>query len=82
MLPIAKVPEGVKFKPGDENAYAGKADFYLLKYGKYIIGMNCTTDKSFDMNVPKAKKVVDLTDGRKQVKDSVLPIAPRTTTVL
>lgn len=82
VLPIAKVPDGVKFKPGDENAYAGKADFYLLKYGNYVIGMNCTTDKTFDMEVPQAKKVLNLTDGRKAVKDLALPVAPRTTVVL
>ena len=32
-LPIAKIPAGVKFKPGDERVYAGKAEFYTLRYG-------------------------------------------------
>ncbi len=31
-LPIAKIPEGVKFKPGDESVYAGKGGFYTLRY--------------------------------------------------
>ena len=52
MLPIAKMPPGVKFKPGDENIYAGKGTFYTLRYGPYLIGMNCTTDRTFELHVP------------------------------
>jgi hypothetical protein len=51
-LPIAKIPAGVSFKPGDENVYAGKADFYTLRYGNYLIGMNLTTDKTFELKSP------------------------------
>ena len=50
--PIAKIPEGVKFKPGEENSYAGKAEFYALRYGDYLIGMNCTESKTFPLTVP------------------------------
>lgn len=82
VLPIAKIPDNVKFKPGDENAYAGRADFYQLKYGKYIIAMNSSIDKTFDIKVPTGKKVVNLSDGRKTVKTPFFSVAPRTTLVL
>lgn len=80
VLPIAKVPDGVKFKPGDENSYAGKGEFYTLHYGKYLIGMNCTKDKTFTLDVSKEKKAVDFSS-KKQVKDNV-QVAPMTTVVL
>lgn len=82
-LPIAKVPDGIRFKPGQENFYAGKGDFYRLQYGKYLIGMNCTTDQHFELEIPKGyKKVIDLTDAKKSIIASKVSIAPRMTVVL
>ena len=82
-LPIAKIPAGVKFKSGDESVYAGKAEFYTLRYGNYLIGMNLTTDKTFELKTPagvsKAKELVS----KKMVKrDAPITIAPRSTVVL
>ncbi|HBF35136.1 TPA: hypothetical protein DDW35_11305, partial [Candidatus Sumerlaeota bacterium] len=51
-LPIAKVPADVKYKPGDENVYAGKGSFYTLRYGNYLICMNMTEAKNFELKVP------------------------------
>ena len=82
VLPIARIPEGVKFKPGDENIYAGKADYYELKYGNYVIAINGSTDKTFELSVPKAKAVFNLTDHKKKVEEDVLKVSPRTTVVL
>lgn len=82
VLPIAKIPEGVPFKPGDENAYAGRADFYLMKYGKYVIGMNSSKDKTFDMEVPQGKKVFNLTNEKAVVSQNLLKVSPRSTIVL
>ena len=82
VLPIARIPEGVKFKPGDENIYAGKADYYELKYGNYVIAINGSTDKTFELSVPKAKTVFNLTDHKKKVEEDVLKVSPRTTVVL
>jgi hypothetical protein len=82
-LPIAKVPEGVRFKPGDENVYAGKADFYTCRYGKYLIGMNCSSDKTFELEVPAGyKKVKELVSGKEVNLSGSLKLAPRTTVVL
>jgi hypothetical protein len=48
-LPIAKIPDGVAFRPGDESVYAGRGSFYTLRYGPYTIGMNATTDQTFEL---------------------------------
>ena len=64
-LPIAKVPDGVRFRPGDESIYAGKGDFYTLRYGQYLIGMNLTTDRTFELKTPAgAGEVKELVSGR------------------
>jgi hypothetical protein len=83
-LPIAAVPPGVKFHVGEENAYAGKADFYALSYGNYLIGMNLTTDKTFELKVPakEAKEVMELVSQKRLSRMDSLMVAPRSTVVL
>jgi len=51
-LPIAKIPTGIAYKQGEENSYAGKAGFYILEYGNYLIGMNMSSDKTYDLTIP------------------------------
>ena len=51
-LPIAAPPPGVTFKPGSESVYAGKGDFYLLRYGDYLIAMNCSAEKTAAFTIP------------------------------
>ncbi|HEY0076579.1 MAG TPA: hypothetical protein VGB77_20990 [Abditibacteriaceae bacterium] len=78
-LPIAKIPEGIEFKPGQESVYAGKGDFYRLRYGPYLIGMNMTTDKTFDLVLPqKAKELVSQTNAP---GGAVKKVGPRSTVV-
>jgi hypothetical protein len=60
-LPIAKVPDGIAFKPGAENVYAGKGEFYTLRYGPYLIDMNTTKNKTFELRAPEGAK--ELTTG-------------------
>ena len=82
-LPIAKVPAGVKFKPGDENVYAGRAQFYRLQYGSYLIGMNSTTDKTFDLAVPAGfASAPELVSGKTIELSGPVKVAPRTTVIL
>ena len=61
--PIAKVPPSVKgYRPGKENAYAGKADLYKLTYGPYFIAMNCHPNRTFLIKVPNDfEKAINLT---------------------
>ena len=82
-LPIAKIPDGVRYKPGDESVFAGKGDFYTMRYGKYLIGMNCSKDKEFELTVPSGiTKVIDLTDNKKVVNQREMQVKPRSTIVL
>ncbi|MCZ4223465.1 hypothetical protein O0931_09165 [Pedobacter sp. SJ11] len=82
-LPIAKIPAGVKFKPGDENVYAGKADFYCMVYGKYLIAMNTRKNKNYEFTIPKefqnSKELVSKKDVGTKYK---IIIEPESTIVL
>ena len=82
-LPIARIPDGVKFKPGDENVYAGKGGFYTLRYGDYLIGMNLTTDKTYELKAPAiAGTAKELVSGKTVPLDGPINVAPRSTMVL
>lgn len=83
-LPIAKIPEGVAFKPGEESVYAGKGSFYTLRYGSYLIGMNLTRDRTYSLTVPASvTSVPELVSG-KIVRPSggTLSVSPMSTVVL
>ena len=82
-LPIAKIPEGVKFRPGDESPYAGRASFYQLRYGPYLIGMNASADKSYALVPPEGLAVAsapDLVSGKPLPLNAT--VAPHSTVVL
>jgi hypothetical protein len=82
-LPIARVPAGVKFKPGDENVYAGKGEFYSLCYGDYLVGMNLTTDKTFDLSPPPdVKQARELVSRNSLTLSAPVKVGPRSTVVL
>lgn len=83
-LPIAKIPAGVHFKPGDESVYAGKAEFYSLRYGNYLISMNLTTDKTFELKVPDEmkKQPLELVSQKRLSLAEPIKVAPRSTVVL
>jgi hypothetical protein len=82
LLPIAKVPEGITFKPGQENVFAGKASFYVLHYGPWLIAMNTTQDKTFELPVPgDGPPIKDLVSGRALPGGTPHPVGPLTTVV-
>ena len=80
-LPIAKIPADVKLKPGDESHFAGKADFYVLHYGPYLIAMNTTKDKTYDLPVP-AGSFKDQITGKPVAGNDPIKVGPRSTIVL
>lgn len=83
VLPIAKIPRGVSFKAGQESVYAGRGDFYTLSYGPYLIGMNMSEDRTFDLKVPSdASSVRNLGSGKSAGPGARLSVAPRSTVVL
>jgi hypothetical protein len=82
-LPIAKPPPGVRIKAGDESHFAGKAEFYVLRFGRYLIAMNTTADQSFPLTVQGAAgPAMDLGARLSVPAGSVLRVGPRSTVVL
>ncbi|HEY1719183.1 MAG TPA: hypothetical protein VGH42_12945 [Verrucomicrobiae bacterium] len=82
-LPIAKIPDGVRFRPGDDNVFAGKGQFYTLRYGNYLIGMNMTTDKTFELKPPENFKTArELVSGKMIDLSAPVKVSPRSTVVL
>jgi len=72
ILPIAEGPLG------------GKGDFYQCRYGDYLIAMNCTDEKTFEMDIPddlKNTSVKELISDRAYRLDQIV-VQPRKTLVL
>jgi len=82
-LPIAKPPPGVEIKPGENNVYAGKGEFYTLRYGPYLIGMNTTMDRSYELDVPQEfRSALELVSGKRISTSETLKVGPVSTVVL
>jgi hypothetical protein len=82
-LPVAKIPGDVRFRVGDESVYAGKAEFYSLRWGNYLIGMNLTTDKTFELKTPpELAEAKELVSEKRLKLNSPLNVGPRSTVVL
>jgi hypothetical protein len=81
-LPIAKVPSQHRFQPGQESPYAGKADFYVLRYGPYLIGMNSSREKTFELAAPAGvAQAPELISGKPLSSGAPLQIGPRRTMI-
>lgn len=80
--PIAQVPGDVPFKPGQESPYAGRGDFYTLEYGPYLIGLNMSASKAFDL-APRRSQVggMELVSRKPITSETPWHVAPRTTVV-
>jgi hypothetical protein len=52
VLPVAMAPGGGHFDWGQDNPWAGRADYYELRYGPYLIAMNTSTGKTFELALP------------------------------
>jgi hypothetical protein len=82
-LPIARIPDGIAFKPGQENVHAGRGDFYQLRYGPYLIAMNMSAEKTFDLKVPAhSGRIRSLVDAKVAKTGEELKVGPLTTVVL
>ena len=84
VMPIAKRPADASQPAyGDWGPFLGKAQFYWLRYGDYLMGLNTTSDKTFTLPapgmIPKAKDLVS--DREIELKDGV-PVPPLSTVVL
>jgi hypothetical protein len=81
-LPIAKAPEGIQTINGDESPYAGKSEFYTLRYGPFTVGVNTTKTKQFEIVAPDQTGLRELVSGRSVAPGAHLSVAPRSTVVL
>jgi hypothetical protein len=82
-LPIAQLPPDDTNKPGSEDPNAGKADFYTLAYGPYLIGMNTTQQKTFSITTEStAGATINLSDRKPVAPGQTLRVGPRSTVVL
>ncbi len=84
-LPVAKIPEGTGFKIGQESSYAGRAEFYVLRYGPYLIAMNTTRDKTFPLQVlaggAQSQQARELVSGKQMKLNGTLQVGPMSTVV-
>ena len=82
-LPVAKIPAGTPYRLGDENAYAGRADYYELQYGRYLIAMNASSNKTFELIIPAGFATALDLQTRKFLRGTrSVKVAPLTTVVL
>lgn len=81
-LVIAKVPATVPFRPGQENVFAGRALYYEMSYGAYIVAMNASKDQTFSLTLPTKGQYKNLTMGGKMVQGERLTVGPMSTVVL
>jgi hypothetical protein len=82
--PIAAAePTSNESMPPMRNTSPGRASFYTLRYGRYVIGMNTTAGKTYSLSVPKSvEKIIDLGSGKRVRAGASLSVPPQTTTVL
>lgn len=83
-MPIAKRPDDAKSpKYGDWGPFVGKAAFYSLHYGRHLIGMNTTEDRTYTLQVPAGvKQAKDLVSGKVMDVSKPVQIAPLSTVIL
>lgn len=84
-LKIARIPRDIEFRAGDEDSNAGIGDFYTLRYGSYLIGMNCSTDRTYELKMPDellGKSVKNLVSGQSFKAFGKVPVKPRSTVVI
>ncbi|MCD8260947.1 MAG: hypothetical protein LUD15_05195 [Bacteroides sp.] len=80
-LAIVRIPEGVPFTPGEESSYTGRARYYKMEYGNYLVAMNSTADETFMLEIP-AGKWINLSAGKEEVKGQCMEVPPVSTLVL
>ncbi|HEX9048701.1 MAG TPA: hypothetical protein VF988_16865, partial [Verrucomicrobiae bacterium] len=68
---------------GTWGPFVGKAAFYWLRYGDYLIGLNTTADQSYILPTPAGyAQARDLVSGKTLRLKNKIKVAPRTTVVL
>jgi hypothetical protein len=83
-LPIAKRPaDATQPKYGNWGPFVGKASFYWLRYGDYLLAINTTADQTFDLKTPaNLAAAKDLIAGKTMKLTGSIKVAPRSTVAL
>ncbi|MFT3845696.1 MAG: hypothetical protein QM725_11630 [Lacibacter sp.] len=81
-LPIAKIPEGIPYKAGQEHPLAGRADYYQLIYGNYFIAMNASLSKEFEVVIPDRFVASENLVTKEKLNNKVMIVKPQSTIVL
>jgi hypothetical protein len=82
VLRIAAIPSHVRdIRPGQESVYAGKGSFYTLHYGDYLIGMNCSRDKTYELQAPADFQGIELVSRKPTAAGSQLKVGARSTVI-
>ena len=82
-LPVARIPDWDKeFRLGEENGNAGRAEFYKVRFGQYLIAVNASAEKSFelDLNGEQSKSFVWFDSGKPA--SGKITVKPNSTVVL
>lgn len=82
-LPIAKRPaDATRPEYGKWGPFVGKAAFYSVRYGDYLIAINTTSDRTFELTPPAGQSSArDLVSGSKFDLREKLKVMPLTTVV-
>ena len=83
-MPIAKRPsDAVRPRYGDWGPFVGKASFYSLHYGPYLIAVNCSNTRTYTFVVPSAfAECKNLVTGEKLNGTKEMQLPPLTSVVL
>lgn len=74
---LARAPAAAK----DTRPFAGKASFYRLHYGGYLIGMNLSNERSYELRLPVGVKTAADVVSTRPIRGST-GVPPRSTVVL
>lgn len=84
IMPIAKRPDDASQPAyGAWGPFVGKADFYTLQYGNYLIAMNTTSKRTFTLPGRQFDSMaIDLVTGRTVESKENISVTPLSTVVL
>lgn len=83
-LPVAKRPDDApQPRDGTWGPFVGKAAFYWLRYGDYLIGLNTTENKTYLLPMPSGfTQAPDLVSAKTMDLSKEIKVGPLTTVVL
>lgn len=83
-MPVSKRPDDAPSPAyGDWGPFVGKAAFYQLRNGNYLIGVNTTTDRAYTLRaVPDGINAMDLVSRKRVKTDGGVRVPALSTVVL